>query len=130
MKPAPQTALRVVVMPGDTRFNLGDIAICSSIVRMLRQQFRRPTIVVWGHRPCVERGFEVVRFVTGLTAWRAAAAADVLVWGGGQLLQGNRSLVKIPYWVGRVILLRLLGKKIVGFGHLESAIRTELMCPM
>ena len=110
---------RIVIMPGDTRFNLGDVAICLATVEMLRGAFPTALISVWGKRPFVDQGLEAVRFHarTGLRTLRALLQADLLIWGGGQLLQGNRSVVKVPFWVARIVVLRLLGKRIVGFGQ-------------
>ncbi len=119
MRPRVTAIRRIVVMPGDTRFNLGDVAICMATLGMLRHAFPAAELAVWGKRPFVAQGFEDVRFHErlGPRTLRCLLRADLLVWGGGQLLQGNRSAVKVPFWVARIVMLRLLGKRIVGFGQ-------------
>ena len=106
-------------MPGDIRYNLGDAAICLATIGMIREVFSSPEIAVWGKAPLIDGGFEGVAFLErmGIRSLRAILRADLIVWGGGQLLQGNRSRVKIPLWVARIVLLHLAGKRIVGFGQ-------------
>jgi polysaccharide pyruvyl transferase WcaK-like protein len=110
---------RVLVLPGDVRYNLGDIAILLGVVRLVRGVLPDAEITVCGHEPCLPGGLDGVRFVRALSGegWRAARAVDIVLWGGGQLLQGNRSRIKIPYWLARVAALRLLGRRILGFGQ-------------
>jgi glycosyltransferase involved in cell wall biosynthesis/polysaccharide pyruvyl transferase WcaK-like protein len=110
---------RVLIVAGDIRYNLGDTAICLGVVRMIRKVSPDSRIVVWGHGPCFPDGFDGVEFHPPFSlggVW-ALFGADAVLWGGGQLLQGNRSQIKILYWTGVVTLLRLLGKRIMGFAQ-------------
>ena len=69
--------------------------------------------------PCFPSGFEGVRFYSPFSLgglWTLLGAQAVL-WGGGQLLQGNRSRIKLLYWAGVVTLLRMLRKRIMGFAQ-------------
>ncbi|GJL63363.1 MAG: hypothetical protein NPIRA04_20170 [Nitrospirales bacterium] len=110
---------KVLIVAGDIRYNLGDTAICLSIVRMIRKVSPTSSVVVWGHGPCFSDGFDNVEFHPPLSFEGVCSffRADAVLWGGGQLLQGNRSQIKILYWAGIVTLLRLLGKKIMGFAQ-------------
>ena len=110
--------MRILVLPGDTRFNVGDMAICLAVTRLIRACRPDAAIDVWGHEPELATGFEGVRFVpTGWSLLRSLRRADLVVWGGGQLLQGNRSRVKIPFWVLMIGLCRLFGRRVVGIGQ-------------
>ena len=111
--------IRALILAGDTRYNLGDTAICLAVVRLVRKVSPDSEIVVWGKRPCFPSGFEGVRFYSPFSLgglWTLLGAQAVL-WGGGQLLQGNRSRIKLLYWAGVVTLLRMLRKRIMGFAQ-------------
>ncbi len=111
--------IRVLILAGDTRYNLGDTAICLAVVRLVRKVCPDSEIVVWGKRPCFPRGFEGVRFYSpfSLGALWTLLGAQAVLWGGGQLLQGNRSRTKLLYWTCVVTLIRLLRKRIMGFAQ-------------
>ncbi len=107
------------IVPGDVQYNLGDIAICLATVRLVRQLIPDSKIAVWGRSPCFMQGFDGVRFYPrlGIGGLRDLLHARVVLWGGGQLLQGNRSRIKVPYWCARIALLRVLRKRIMGFAQ-------------
>lgn len=109
----------VLILSGDIQYNLGDTAICLVEIRLVRKMFPDCEIVVLGKLPSFPGGFEGVRFchLFTLGALRAMRTAQAVLWGGGQLLQGNRSRIKIPYWACVVLLLRLLRKRIMGFAQ-------------
>ena len=44
-----------------------------------------------------------------------ARKADLVICGGGGLFQDDDSLIKMPYWAIRLLLVRLLAKRVVGF---------------
>ena len=111
--------LRILILPGDGRSNLGDTAILHGVVEMLRGIAPTARLAVGAPGPGRREGLDDVRFVSGpgFALLAEAARADLVVWGGGQLLQGNRSRVKIPLWALRIGALRLLGRPIVGIGQ-------------
>jgi len=45
----------------------------------------------------------------------AAKHADIILCGGGGLFQDDDSLIKMPYWALRVVLVRLFCNKIIGY---------------
>jgi polysaccharide pyruvyl transferase WcaK-like protein len=110
---------RVLILPGDVRYNLGDTAICLGAIELVRRIAPGARISVWGRRPIYAGGFEEVSFCerVGGALWREAEASDAVLWGGGQLLQGNRSRLKLPYWAARIGFVRSAGAVVVGFGQ-------------
>ena len=110
--------MRFLVLAGDIRRNFGDTAICLGVLRLLREVDPDATIRVAGPRPLLAGGFEGVEFLAGnLAILRAARDADLVAWGGGQLLAGNRSRVKVPLWAARIEAMHRLGARIVGVGQ-------------
>ncbi len=107
---------RILVLPGDVRYNLGDLAILLGILEMVRSIAPDARVSVWGKRPHLSDDTEGVQFYSrpSLAFLREARRCDLVLWGGGQLLQGNRSRVKLAYWAARIGLLLLLGRRIVG----------------
>lgn len=110
---------RVLILPGDVHYNLGDTAICAAVVWMIRSLAPDCEICVAGSRPIVDEEFGGVKFhpLTSLRCLAFAARADLVLWGGGQLLQGNRSRLKIPIWFLRILAVRGMGKRILGIGQ-------------
>ena len=125
-------ALPVLICPGDIRYNAGDMAICLGVVQQVRAVLPNSEITVWGRLPCYPAGFEGLRFEPSLSLGllSALARAHAVLWGGGQLLQSNRSRVKIPFWIARIAMMRLFGKRIMGFaqgvGPLEHLVDRKL----
>lgn len=110
---------RILILAGDIRYNLGDTAICAAIIHIVRQVFPSPEITVLSGRPPFASDFDGVEFIepgikNGMKRVIAVLSSDLVIWGGGQLLQGNRSRVKIPFWTLNILGLKLLRKKIVG----------------
>ena len=97
---------RFLVLPGDVRFNFGDTAILLGTLELIRSVDPGADVVVAAAPPLLPDGFDHVRFVgAGAAAlWREAREADLVLWGGGQLLQGNRSRLKVPYQAARIAL--------------------------
>lgn len=118
----------VLILPGDVRYNLGDTAICLAILGTLRNRQKLCELSVHGDSPLIDGDFAGVSF----NRWYrprglyAGATADLVIWGGGQLLQGNRSRLKVPYWFGRIGLLRLLGRAIIGVAQGVGPLRSRL----
>ena len=111
---------RFLILPGDVRYNYGDTAILLGTCELVRRVDPDASIAVASPRPLLPGGFEGVEFTGGSFGdiFRAARRADVVLWGGGQLLQGNRSRLKIPYWMLRLAVVRLAGNPpVVGVGQ-------------
>lgn len=110
--------MRFLVLAGDIRRNFGDTAIALGVLALIREADPAASIRIAGPPPLLPGGFEGVEFVPGdLAILAAARAADLVVWGGGQLLAGNRSRAKVPLWAARIEAMHRLGARIVGVGQ-------------
>jgi polysaccharide pyruvyl transferase WcaK-like protein len=122
---------RVLILAGDTDGNIGDRAIVYSTCRELRRIDPDVRITIVSGKPKTDRWFfgaeTVPRGPSGLVPLaRAAARADLVLCGGGGLFQDDTSLIKMPYWAGRLAWIRCFNDNIVGYslgvGPLRSAI--------
>jgi glycosyltransferase involved in cell wall biosynthesis/polysaccharide pyruvyl transferase WcaK-like protein len=93
---------RVLLLAGDVRWNLGDRAIRAALVARLKAAL--PGAEVWGLSKTPDRDWldlGVLPFGrSALSLWRLPFGRrfDLVVWGGGQLLQDDSSKLKNPYW--------------------------------
>lgn len=131
---------RVLILGGDSDFNLGDQAILYAMCNGLHQvdPYVRITITSCrqhrGHLPGVVR--VVPRGPRGLpTLLRIAKEQDLIIVGGGGLFQDDDSRIKMPYWGTRLKLLSRINPRIVGHGlgagplvHRESRWFAKLAC--
>lgn len=113
-------ASRILILAGDTDGNLGDLAIVTATCEQLRRIDRDIDIALVTSRPARDSrrlGISPIRRgLRGLPALIAAArGADYVICGGGGLFQDDDSLVKMPYWALRLLLVRLVAKRIIGF---------------
>ncbi len=92
---------RVLLLAGDTRWNVGDRAIRAGLCALLREAC--PGVDICGlsrtpARDAAEFGMRTVgaspAAIPRVAVWRP----DLVVWGGGQLLQDDSSQVKNPFW--------------------------------
>jgi polysaccharide pyruvyl transferase WcaK-like protein len=136
----PRRGSRILLLGGDTDYNIGDRATLTALVRCLT-----------AHDPGVELSFVgqatahptlagvsqiIPRGTRGLpTLLRAAARADRILVAGGGLFQDDDSRIKMPYWAARIALLKVFNSRIaalaVGAGplrHPESRVAARLAC--
>jgi polysaccharide pyruvyl transferase WcaK-like protein len=111
---------KVVILAGDTDGNLGDLAIVTATCQQLRR--RRPDIhisLLTSHPERDSRRLGIAPLRRGLRSFlslaKSVSQADLVICGGGGLFQDDDSLLKMPYWAFRLIVLRLLTRRIVGF---------------
>ena len=109
----------ILILGGDADGNLGDRAILWATCAELRALGDAQVTAVlrdgddfvrhFGTR-VVRRGW---RGLLGLVA--AARRSDLVFCGGGGLFQDDDSLVKMPYWAVRLLLMRTLGRRVLGY---------------
>lgn len=128
MRDAP---FRLLILGGDADGNLGDRAIQQGMCLEARRV--RPGIEIQvisaDAQSCRER-FGATAILPGpagfLKLCRAAWRSDLILVGGGGLFQDDDSLVKMPYWSLRVLLMRMLCRHVRGFslgvGPLDHAV--------
>ncbi|MDQ0285084.1 polysaccharide pyruvyl transferase CsaB [Desulfofundulus luciae] len=125
----------VVAISGYYGFdNLGDEAVLYSLLEALREVCPTVRPVVLSHAP--ERtsalyGVEAVNRWRVGEIYRALTRADLLLSGGGSLLQDVTGLKSLVYYLGVVWLARRLGKPVVfyaqGIGPVKSKTGRLLM---
>lgn len=109
---------RFLIVAGDADGNLGDRAILQAVCQELRSIEPGAHISAVGSRRSAGNAdiHMIPRGPKGFTLLLATAArADVVICGGGGLFQDDDSLVKMPYWAIRLLLLRLCCRHVVGY---------------
>ncbi len=131
---------RVLLLGGDTDFNVGDRAILASLARCLTLQEPTVEISTVGHpaaHPALPGVAHVIpRGPAGLPRLlRAARAADRVLIAGGGLFQDDDSRAKMPYWAARIALLKSANPHIAGLAlgagplrHAESRAAARIAC--
>ncbi|MGK7866341.1 polysaccharide pyruvyl transferase family protein [Falsiroseomonas sp. E2-1-a20] len=112
--------MRIVILGGDVDNNLGDQAILQATCQELKCRWPEVEIAVvsrHGERAGRQLGVRALRpGLAGLPALLLAAArADLVLCGGGGLFQDDDSLIKMPYWALRLLLMRLVQPRIAGY---------------
>jgi polysaccharide pyruvyl transferase WcaK-like protein len=112
-------AIKALILAGDTDGNIGDLAIVSATCEHLRSidpDIEISLLTNFPERDRLRLGIVALkRGVRGLPGLlRAARQSDVVLCGCGGLFQDDDSLLKMPYWALRLLLLRPFAKRIVG----------------
>lgn len=123
-----------IVLSGYYGFNnAGDEAILYAVIRALREIRPDAKITVLSHKPS-----QTVRqhHVFAVNRWslysvlKALSSCDLLISGGGSLLQDVTGAKSPLYYLGVIFLAKLLGKKTVvyaqGIGPLKRAFNRKL----
>lgn len=123
---------RVLLLGGDSDWNLGDQAIQSAVCHALSRADPDVHITVTSDLPWSEVAARNLPNVVGAVPLRPsgigallarAARQDLVLLSGGGLFQDDDSRVKMPYWALRLALLRRACRRIrglsVGAGPLE-----------
>ena len=111
---------RLLILGGDADGNLGDRAILEGLCSVARQLHPDIAISAVTSNParCRDR-LRATAIAPGpkgfLGLCAAARRSDLVICGGGGLFQDDDSLIKMPYWALRLLLMRLLSRRVVGF---------------
>jgi len=110
----------ILILAGDTEGNLGDRAILQSTCNELLSINPELQISLIAKKTNPLSDMQNIHAVRpGLLGFlqliHAAKHADIILCGGGGLFQDDDSLIKMPYWALRVVLVRLFCNKIIGY---------------
>lgn len=110
---------KILILAGDTDGNLGDLAIMEATCGQFQRIAGAVEITIPTSQPARDRrrlGIIPVRrgWRGFLPLARAVRATDLVICGGGGLFQDDDSLVKMPYWAIRLLMVRLLGGRVAG----------------
>jgi len=110
----------VLILAGDADGNLGDAAIAHATCDVIRRFNRQVVIHAVSNLPKSHHrtvaDVLIRKGIRGLPALLGAARkSDLVLCGGGGLFQDDDSLVKMPYWAVRLLLVRLFARRIAGY---------------
>jgi polysaccharide pyruvyl transferase CsaB len=118
--------------------NAGDEAMLTAIVTSLKEQDPQVELTVLSGHPEVTARLHPVKAIHRFDLWgicRAMAGTDLLLSGGGSLLQNVTSRLSLYYYLSIIALGTLLGKKVMLFAQGIGPIRgsfsrwlTRLVC--
>ncbi|MBC9784498.1 polysaccharide pyruvyl transferase CsaB [Heliobacterium chlorum] len=100
--------------------NAGDEALLKAMVLTLRRLRPEVHIVVLSGNPAVTRRLHQVEAVyryNPVTVLVALSQADLVISGGGSLLQDVTGLLTIPYYLLVVLIAKLLGRKVMFYAQ-------------
>ena len=95
--------------------NIGDESILRTLVTSLRERIPDCSLTVLSHDPAATRekyGVEAVERMSPLAIARAVRRCDMLISGGGSLLQDVTSSKSLHYYLAIIRFAQLLGKKV------------------
>lgn len=95
--------------------NIGDESILRTLITSLREKIPDCRLTVLSHNPASTRekyGVEAVERMSPGAILRAVRRCDMLISGGGSLLQDVTSSKSIHYYLFIIRLAKLLGKKV------------------
>lgn len=108
--------------------NIGDESILRTLITSLREKIPDCRLTVLSHNPASTRekyGVEAVERMSPGAILRAVRRCDMLISGGGSLLQDVTSSKSIHYYLFIIRLAKLLGKKVFiysqGIGPIDHA---------
>ena len=100
--------------------NAGDEALLTAISNSLRALDETFEITVLSGNPertATVHGVRAVSRINPLVLVRELSRADLLISGGGSLLQDVTGPLSIPYYLGIVVLAKLLGTRVVFYAQ-------------
>lgn len=113
--------------------NAGDEAMLTAIIEALRAERKDVEITVMSGKPEVtakKHGVRSIHRFSPLQILKAMLHTDLLLSGGGSLLQDVTSKRSILYYLSILLLAKLLGKKVMlyaqGIGPIKSSIARAL----
>lgn len=113
--------MKTVVISGYYGYeNIGDEALLASIVSALKAEIPdlRITVLSANPRQTADRyGVEAVNRFSLFAVFTALRRADLLISGGGSLLQDVTGPLTIPYYLSIVALARMLGKPVMFYAQ-------------
>ncbi len=119
--------MKKIVLSGYYGFdNLGDEAVLESILNNVREALGEVHITVLSANPeATERlyGVRSVKRISPVKVLKALWACDVLVSGGGSLLQDVTGRLSIFYYLALIAMGKLMGKKVMIYSQGIGPIR-------
>ena len=113
--------------------NAGDEAMLTAIIEALRAERRDVEITVLSGKPEItaeKHGVRSIHRFSGWSIFKAMLDTDLLLSGGGSLLQDVTSKKSLLYYLSIIMLAKLLGRKVMlyaqGIGPIRSSFARSL----
>lgn len=116
--------MRVLIHNSDSPKNRGDRAILAGLIEVVRERWPDADIVSLSQYAERDARWFGIRFLPQspystspgdyLRLLRAARSADVVVWGGGEILKDYTNKVGLVYWALKLTGLRLVNRNVFG----------------
>jgi polysaccharide pyruvyl transferase WcaK-like protein len=133
---------KILILGGDADANVGDAGILAATCQRFADADRRVAITIVSRR----RRIGELPGLAGVIApgprdfpalLALARRQDLIVFGGGGLLQDDDSRIKVPYWAARLSALKSMQRNIVGLSlgvgpleHAESRMCARWICDL
>ncbi|MSQ14923.1 MAG: methyltransferase domain-containing protein [Dehalococcoidia bacterium] len=110
---------RILIWGGDSWANLGDSAILSATIAALKETIPEAELLVTSARPGETTEAHNVPSIkrTPARMLKALAECDLLVWGGGQLLQNASSKTFLLLQLCLLLTAKLMHKKVICYAQ-------------
>jgi polysaccharide pyruvyl transferase WcaK-like protein len=115
---------RILLINSDLAKNRGDRAIAEGIIQLIKQQFPDATITGLSEQADRDKAWFGIEFLNQdsqslkpmdfLKLLRAARRADIVLWGGGEILKDYTNKLALWYWVVKIYLLSRVNRQIYG----------------
>lgn len=113
--------MKILIMNGDSTSNRGDRTILMGNIILLKSVFPKADIRALSYKVKRDEEWYGIKFYKRsslLEMLKAIRWSDIIMWGGGELIQDDTSKVKIPYWFVNIMILSILfRKKIIALGQ-------------
>ncbi|PKM82227.1 MAG: polysaccharide pyruvyl transferase CsaB [Firmicutes bacterium HGW-Firmicutes-14] len=113
--------MKTIVISGYYGYeNIGDEALLASIISALKAELPDAHIIVLSAKPeetGARYGVEAVNRVSLFSVFSALRRADLLISGGGSLLQDVTGPLTIPYYLSIAVMARMLGKPVMFYAQ-------------
>lgn len=133
--------MRVLIHNSDSPHNRGDRAILAGNIELVRRRWPGAQIVSLSQYDDRDRRWFGIRFLplspysTSVRALirllRAARSADVVLWGGGEILKDYTNKLGLVYWFAKMFLVTRVNKHVIGafqgIGPTEAEISRRLI---
>ncbi|WP_159449664.1 polysaccharide pyruvyl transferase family protein [Demequina sp. NBRC 110057] len=116
--------MKVLVINSDLAANRGDRAIAAGLLGLVRDTFpgARVTIVsqhatrdgAWFDAEALGQDIHSLSPLALVSLMRAARRADLVLWGGGELLKDYTNRLGVWYWAVKIAAVRAANRNLVG----------------
>jgi polysaccharide pyruvyl transferase WcaK-like protein len=116
--------MKVLVINSDVAVNRGDRAILEGVVALIRETFPDAQITGLSEQPERDAGWfgismlaqsiHSVRLLDFVRLYRACKAADLVLWGGGEILKDYTNQLALWYWSLKMAVLSRAAARLIG----------------